>query len=288
VLADNLIDSGHHVTVLSLRRSGPVLCAALTALGMLTVTEGPASASAGPVAGRLGAGQCMTTSTRRPVVDLPSRSGAFDLVLSRTKLFIHDEVLLTARTAAGYTTWSQPVNHGSATSARLCMERDGNLVLRGDSAVAWSTHTSGSGAHNYARMRDDGALVVRTGTGRLVWSSRTTRVLLTAGDRLRSGGLLRNTAAPGGVTSLAMQRDGDLVLRRDRIVEWRSGSRVAGAHLNVTSGGRLVVRAPSGRAVWRSTAVGGTPLLTVATRGRITLESFATGGCWAQPDGNCR
>jgi hypothetical protein len=222
------------------------------------------------------------------VAALQSSSRRFELVLTRRDLLIHNEVLLTNSSAAGYTTWDRVASDDQAGTARLCMQRNGNLVLRGDGVVAWSSHTAGTGAHNYAFLRNSGRLVVRTARDRTVWSSHTTAVLLTAGDRLSSGRSLRNFTNPHAVTRLTMRESGDLVLTRGTTTVWRTNTHVEGSYLKVLSNGRLALHGPAGRLIWRSTAVGGTPLLTVAGLGRITLESFVSGRCWVRPAGACR
>lgn len=235
----------------------------------------------------LNAGQCLSASRTQPVAALQSASTRFELVLTTTALYIHNEVLLTETTAAGYTTWKQVANH-SGGGTRLCMRTDGNLVLTGNDGVVWSSGTAGTGTHNYAIIRNNGRLVVRTSDDRRVWWTRTSPVLLVAGDRLPSGRTFVNATEPGGVTRLAMRADGDLVLSRGTTTVWHSRTSVENSYMTVTSNGQLVVRSPGGHAIWRSTAVGASPLLTVAVHGRITLESFESGDCWTRPEGTCR
>jgi hypothetical protein len=263
------------------------LLACLASAAAVLTTALPANASQTSGSNVLSTGQCLSADATHPGDALQSANTRFELALTRTALFIHNEVMLTADTAAGYTTWQQMANRRAGGSARLCMRTDGNLVLRGDDGVMWSSHTAGSGAHNYAIMRNNGRLVVRTGSGQRVWTSNTTPVLLTAGDRLLGGQTLRNMTSADGVTRLAMQPNGDLVLSRGATTVWHSRTGIEGAHLEVTTAGQLVIRTPAGKAIWQSTAVGSTPLLTVAQHGRITLESFDTGRCWARPQGSC-
>jgi hypothetical protein len=228
-------------------------------------------------------GHCLVTTASRPVVALSSLSTRFELVLYRTKLLIHNEVMVTSAAAAGYTTWVRTANRSDAVRATLCMQTNGNLVLRGNGVVAWSTRTSGTGGHNYALMRNNGRLVVRTASDRTVWSSHTTAVLLKAGDRLGSGRTLTNYTDPTRITHLQMQAGGDLVLSRGATTVWHTGTHVPGSYLLVTSTGRLAVYTATQHLVWRSRAVGPDPLLTVERAGRITLRSFATGQCSTRP-----
>jgi hypothetical protein len=281
--AAGLGDTGEVTGALRVR---VLLIAVLIGAGSLAV---PATARAAvPGDGNvLETGHCLTASAAHPAATLQSLSRRFELVLTRTDLYIHDEVLLTETSAAGYATWRQAANHRRGSWARLCMRADGNLVLSGEDGVAWSSHTAGTGTHNYAMMRNNGSLVVRTRHDERVWSSFTTAVLLKAGDRIHSGRSLRNYTGADSPTRLEMRRDGNLVLARGWTTEWQTKTHVPGSYVEVTAMGRLVVRSPAGRAVWRSGAVGAIPLLTVSTHGRITLESFASGSCWARPAGGC-
>ncbi len=263
------------------------LACAVSAAALVAIPLPARAANVDDASNILRAGDCLVVGATRPAAALQSSSGRFALVLTRRDLMIHNEVLLTSSSAAGYTTWRRAASHVPAGAVRLCMQRNGNLVLRSDGVAAWSSRTAGTGAHNYAVLRDGGSLVVRTAAGRPVWSSRTTAVLLTAGDRLLSGRSLRNVTNPHAVTRLTMRASGDLVLTRGTTTMWRTDTHVEGSYLTVLLHGQLALHGPAGRLIWRSTAVGSKPLLTVAGLGRITLESFASGRCWVRPGGAC-
>jgi hypothetical protein len=261
-----------------------VLLACAVALAALIVAPLSARAANVDVGGSvLHTGHCLAATASQPVALLSSFSTRFALVLDRSNLRIRNELMLTDSIGAGYTTWIRSANRIGARSASLCMQTNGNLVLRGNGSVAWSTHTAGTGAHNYALMRNNGRLVVRTASDRTVWSSHTTRVLLKAGDRLESGHTLTNLTDPSRVTHLQMRTSGDLVLSRGRTTVWHTDTHVPGSYLLVTSAGRMAVYSPAQHLVWRSTAVGRTPLLTVERAGQITLKSFTTGRCATRP-----
>jgi hypothetical protein len=248
------------------------------------VTAGPARAANEDDTGNvLHTGHCLTVSRSQPLRFLESRSGRFRMYLNPGQLQIENHVRSSTLPGAGYPTWTRSGNGGTGRTSSLCMQRDGNLVFRVDGATAWSSHTAGTGSHNVARMTDRGAFVVATPSGRWVWSSRTTAVLLIAGDRLPAGARLRNLTRPGGHTTLLMRRDGDLVLRRGTTRVWHTGTHVRGSYLVVTSATRLAVRTPGGRTVWRSRAVKAPAVVTVAQLGRLTLGRSSGHDCWVRP-----
>jgi hypothetical protein len=266
-------------------RSRVLLACAISLVLLVAAPLAARAANEDDGASVLHTGRCLAATAHRPVTGLESSSTRFQLYLSSRDLQIRNEVLLNSGAAAAAMTWRRGTQQGAGGSASLCMQTNGNLVLRASGAVVWSTHTAGTGGHNYALLRNNGRLVVRTGGDRTVWSSHTTPVLLKAGDRLSSGNTLRNDTDPRGSTHLQMQTGGDLVLTRDTVMVWHTATSVRGSYLLVTTMGRLAIYTPAHHVVWRSAAVGRTPLLTVAQLGRLALESFATGRCWVRPAG---
>jgi hypothetical protein len=229
-------------------------------------------------------GHCLTTSPKEPLVYLESPSERFRLYFSGGDLQLDNEVRVPRGSSAGYEIWDRTADHNRGTSSTLCMQKDGNLVFRGHRGfVAWSTHTSGTGRHNYASVTGSGRLVVRTSTGGTVWSSGTTAVLLRVGDRVASGTVLSNYTAPGRTTHLEMRKSGDLVLTHGTTTVWHTNSHIRGSYLEVTSTGRLVVYSPKHRAVWKSRRVGHNAVVMVAQSGRLTINDDYTRICWVRP-----
>jgi hypothetical protein len=230
-------------------------------------------------------GHCLEAGGRIPAVYLESTSTRFDLELYAGQLDITNRVHPTPSTSGSYPTWfvlRRPAGVRVRRST-LCMQTNGNLVMRNDGTIVWSSHTAGSGHHNTALMRNDGALVVRSAPGKRVWSTHTTAVLMTVGDRLRPGTTLTNATSPFGHTHLIMRRSGNLQLYRDRVLVWQTSTHTPGSYLAVSSHYRLVVRSPGGSVLWRSAAVGRGAVLTVAQKGRITFDSVFGGRCWERP-----
>ena len=121
--------------------------------------------------------------------------------------------------------WSSGTAGKGATHAQ--MRAGGNLVLVGHRATVWDTKTSG---HRGARLvvQDDGNLVVYGADNSIVWQSGTvTEWAAATGDRLRATEALFPGASLTAKTrplTLTLQADGDLVLAREGIPVWASGT----------------------------------------------------------------
>ena len=86
---------------------------------------------------------------------------------------------------------------------KLCMQGDGNLVIRNSSSgeALWSTHTSGS--NFYAKFQNNGNLVVKNSSGKSKWSS----------------------SCKGNYRKLILQGDGNLVIYNSSgNAKWASGT----------------------------------------------------------------
>ena len=155
--------------------------------------------------------------------------------------------------------WASGTAGSGATHAE--MRAGGNLALVGARKVLWETKTNG---HRGASLvvQDDGVVVVRGTDGADIWQSGSpTEWAAAAGDRLRSTEALFPGASLTAKTrplTLTLQPDGDLVLAREGIPVWSTGT----AGRNVTSAvmqedGNLVLHGPAG-AAWASNT-GDTP-----------------------------
>ena len=195
------------------------------------------------------AGQSWTNTHPRYL----SASGEFELFLSSGMVNVQQEAGGT-----GTGTWSAGVLTGDVMTATvLTLQTDGNLVLRANGRVQWATNTAGTGARDYFVIQDDGNLVLRNAAGTAVWAAGSGPAILAPGKTLPVGGHLRNqngTSLP--FADLAMQTDGNLVMRYGSAVVWSSGSRVPGSRLVMQTDGNAVVVAPSGSAVWASGTAG--------------------------------
>lgn len=247
------------------------------------------AASAAPInpddlAAVLPSGHCLIAQGNYPLAELVSPSGRIELQLDWSgQLNLHNDVNVTAFVGAGAETWFGAYAHRGTTRSTLCMQRNGDLVLRRNGHVAWHTHTAGKAAHGSARVLNSGALVVRTTANTTVWSSHTTAVLMVAGDHLFAGQSLVNRTYPHSWTTLQMRRSGDLALLRNHRVVWHTATHIPGSYLLVTASGRIDILNPHHHVIWRSRAVGRDALFSVAQRGRITLDNLRDRRCWRRP-----
>ncbi|MGW6278383.1 hypothetical protein [Kribbella sp. NPDC055071] len=138
--------------------------------------------------------------------------------------------------------------------AELTTAGDFRLVAPGV-GVLWNSNTAGRGGKRLVLTRTAN-LILYTADGRIVWQSTSGQCWLNANSALSSKQSLRlgwtknRTPAPWLV--LAMQANGNLVLRRGRHTVWQVRPNVPGSYLRFTSNGELLIRSPSGKLLWRS------------------------------------
>ncbi len=185
----------------------------------------------------------------------------------------------------------QIVYSGSG-SHQLAMQNDGNLVLYNatNGAAVWNSGTYGNpGA--YAVFQGDGNFVVYGASGNALWNSATSstsysQFLAVQDDgnlviyrsfvpvfatSTASSGYANSTTGPGvwkggvslgsgqsftsgnGANVLVMQGDGNLVLLRQGVAQWSSGTYShPGAFAAMQADGNLVVYSPTGVPLWYS------------------------------------
>jgi hypothetical protein len=249
------------------------LAVTLTALALAApagASAGSAAAAAGAPAGAsasgspavLATGKCLIASRNSlsARASRESRSGVFTLIVTSQSVQLWEDETFPDGFSAGTEDWRQfpypssgPLSSDKST---FCMRASGSLVLSTSKGkVIWSSHTAGTGRHNYLRVENDGNLVVYTGRGKAVWASGTTRSIMIAGTTLRSGAHLVYRELPQlGITPtwLIMRRSGDLVLQRGSDVIWSTRTHVKGARAALLRDGNFVVYSPDGRVLWQS------------------------------------
>lgn len=182
----------------------------------------------------------------------------------------------------------------AAPTARLTMQRDGNLVLYSDGRPIWQTGTYGNrGA--YAALLDDRNLVVFDRSGKPLWASQSTCPFATnvsyydgspSGQVIRAGQYMQS---PSREYRLTMQPDGNFVLYRDDRPAW--SSRTAGnpgAYAYLNSSGNLSIIGSKGT-IWQTRtgrATSTTTSLAVQNDGNVVLyqrngTGSATRAVWA-------
>jgi hypothetical protein len=235
---------------------------------------GTGTAEASPVNGVLSAGQSWTNTALAQ-----SPSGEFSLYIHAYGLSL-DQSIDLGRSGVGTEVWSSPRVAGHCLNPQLTMRPGGAAVLHCGDHQLWATPTWGTGSGNSLRIRDDGMLVIRTKSGRVVWSSHSGPSLLVTGQRLAPGHWLRNCPTFGPCTSLTMRRNGDVALTFGRRLDWHTDTHRPGSSLVFRRSGALQVVGPLGRALWRSHTGGiGAAYLMVNTnaagnRGRIDMSAM--------------
>ena len=139
---------------------------------------------------------------------------------------------------------------------KLRLRPNGDLTLTTSRGrQLWHSGTGGSGAVRLT-LHAGGNLALHARSGKVVWSTHTGQQQMSGGMRLEPGQQLRNaweTAFRGGkMTTLTMQRDGNLVHRCGSRVDWQTHTRVAGSTLRMYRTGVLRVVTPRGRVAWSS------------------------------------
>ena|SRR5689334_19255826 len=191
------------------------------------------------------------------------KAGEFTLFVGADNVSLEQVITLTGKngsTTAETGVWfaddgtgEHQVNHDRTA---LTMHRDGNLVLTASNGdTLWTSRTSGTGRYNRLVLSPTGNLAIFTHTNKLVWSSRSSAVLLPPGRALPSGASMRDAYEPPGhyvAQTLRMQADGNLVRRCNDNVLWQSGTHAPGSRLQMTSNGGLAIITRSNHVVWHA------------------------------------
>ncbi|WP_244138735.1 MULTISPECIES: protease pro-enzyme activation domain-containing protein [Burkholderia] len=188
--------------------------------------------------------------------------------------------------------------YSASQSHRLVMQNDGNLVLYNatSGAAVWNSGTNGNtGA--YAVFQTDGNFVIYGTSGKPLWFSSTNGTLYgqslviqddgnmviyrlsvpvfatatsamglassSSGPAVWKGGVTlgsgQSFASGNGANVLVMQGDGNLVLLRQGVPVWSSGTyNHPGAYATMQTDGNLVVYSSAGAPLWYS-STGGNP-----------------------------
>jgi hypothetical protein len=183
-------------------------------------------------------------------------------------------------------------NTSGHPGAYAAMQSDGNLVVYtanggpSTGGALWSTGTYGhSGA--YATVQTDGNLVVyaSTGgpsTGGALWATNVYdhAQTIASGTKLTGGWWTQGT-----YTRLVMQRDGNLVIYRNRdgAALWASNtSGHAGAYAVMQSDGNLVIYSSTNAVLWSSKTYGHSGAYAVMQNdGNFVIYAKAGGALWS-------
>ncbi|WP_272148354.1 protease pro-enzyme activation domain-containing protein [Burkholderia cepacia] len=208
--------------------------------------------------------------------------------------------------------------YSASQSHRLVMQDDGNLVLYNttNGAAVWNSATNGN-AGAYAVFQTDGNFVIYSTSGNALWFSSTngtsygqSLVIQDDGNMViyrlsvpvfatgtSASGLANSSSGPavwqGGVTLssgqsftsgnganvLVMQGDGNLVLLRQGVAQWSSGTaNHPGAYATMQTDGNLVVYSSAGAPLWYSGTSGNPGAVTdIQDDGNVVIYTQAPG-----------
>jgi hypothetical protein len=247
---------------------------AFVALGVLPSAAAalPTAAASVPTDGRINAGQSWSGSQG----GFASPMGKFRLVVGYSAAWL-DQYVWTGSPPkpVHQTVWqSALIGADDSLNSHLVMQTDGNLVLYSSTGHAvWSSHTIGTGSHNYLLVQDNGNLVVYSSPGHPVWASHSGPGMLGEGQPLLAGQYLRNIVPSNPETVLLMRTDGDLLLYFGRQLYWQSGTHVAGSHLMMRGTGDLAIDSPQGHTVWQTGTSAAAPFLMLGL-GDVEVDGF--------------
>lgn len=252
---------------------GLVALVAATLVG--TVPAGAVGASGAattvPTGGRINAGQSLTGSEG----PFASPTGKFRLVVGYGAVWLDQYVPAGTSKHAHHTVWQSNLSgNDRSLNSHLVMQTDGNLVLYSSTwRYVWSSHTAGTGSHNYLLVQDNGNLAMYSSPGHPVWASYSGPGMLGSGQALLPGQYLRNIVPGFGKTVLVMQSDGNLVLRSGSQLSWQSNTHVAGSHLMMRGTGDLAIDSPQGHTVWQTGTTGSAVFLMLGL-GDVEVNDF--------------
>ncbi|WP_155624741.1 protease pro-enzyme activation domain-containing protein [Burkholderia vietnamiensis] len=155
--------------------------------------------------------------------------------------------------------------YGNA-GAYAVLQTDGNFVIYGPSGNAlWSTSTYGASYSQYLAVQDDGNMVIYRSAFPVFSTATATTGLASSssGSAAWKGGVAlssgQSITSGNGANVLVMQGDGNLVLLRQGVPVWNSGTfGHSGAYAVMQGDGNLVVYSTAGAPLWNS-GTGGYP-----------------------------
>jgi hypothetical protein len=260
-----------------IRRLG-LLAAAVLVVVSAGVVPAAASAPSNPdgYGAVLPAGHCLTVTRSAPFTELVSPNQRIQLYVDLGQLTLGADVQVVNYSRIGGIYYEPVVIPDGRVprSSQLCLRPGGDLVFLDDGRRVWHTGTAGRAPGGRLVVGDAGSITIRTATGHVVWSPRVTTVFMVAGDVLPAGHSLVMRDVPYATTRLTMTSGGDLQLFSNGRRVWHTRTHVRGSSLTITADGRMAVVGPGHHRIWSSRAVGRSPVLTVATHGRILFGDF--------------
>ncbi len=191
-------------------------------------------------------------TTLKPAQIVYSASGSHRLVMQ------DDGNLVLYNTTSGAALWNSGTS-GNA-GAYAVFQTDGNFVVYSANGRAlWFSSTNGGSYGQYLAVQDDGNMVIYRSSVPLFATSTFAAGLTnsSSGPAVWKGGVIlgsgQSLASGNGANMLVMQGDGNLVLLRQGVPQWNSGtSSHPGAYATMQTDGNLVVYSPAGVPLWYS------------------------------------
>ena len=169
-----------------------------------------------------------------------------------------DGNLVLYNTTNGAAVWNSGT-YGNA-GAYAVFQTDGNFVVYGASGNAlWNSATNSTSYSQYLAVQDDGNMVVYRSSVPVFATSTATSVYTnsTSGPAVWKSGITLSSGqsftSGNSANVLAMQGDGNLVLLRQGVAQWSSGTYShPGAFAVMQTDGNLVVYSSTGVPLWNS------------------------------------
>jgi len=169
-----------------------------------------------------------------------------------------DGNLVLYNTTNGMAVWSSGT-YGNP-GAYAVLQTDGNFVVYSAGGKAlWASATDGASARQFVAVQDDGNMVIyRTYVPVFATGTATTGYAGSSSGPAawKSGAIISNGqsfTSGNGANVLVMQGDGNLVLRRQGVAEWSSGTfGHPGAYAAMQGDGNLVIYSSANVPLWSS------------------------------------
>ena len=230
-------------------RLGALLLAGVVALTGGVAQSAPASAATTSV--------LVMSAGQKRAVDSWVPNGDYSFVVKPGSFSVDQQGTLNGprQIVTSRSCWEVNTPHPSTNSSYVGLTNAGDfqLVVPG-AGVVWHSNTAGRGG-KYLMLTRTGDLVLYTANWKILWQSASGQCWMKSNTVLASNHSIRVGYTFSGTRPwrvLAMQTNGNLVLRHGSKVVWQTRTNVPGSRAALTTLGELLVQAPNGKVLWRS------------------------------------